>query len=208
MSLFQQAAQLNNQGINALIHGDQALAIRLTTNAIKLLKAALFEADDAVTSSRTHEAHTIMIPSVESSDTVVFNQMVQLPVTNEAVSELDLNLYTSAVIFNLALAHQYLPSSTGITKAEKLYGMVLQLLDDNSWLAVRLALVIKLGCINNLSQIRYSRGDYQNASEGLSFVSIVLRETSTGQAYFEEPEIQGLLMNVLLLRAPSAASAA
>jgi hypothetical protein len=208
MSLFQQAAQLNNQGINALIQGDLVSAIQSMTNAIKLMKAALFDAGDcSVTSSQAHQAHTIIIPSMNYSETIVFNQLVQIPIT-DSVSELDMNIYISAVLFNLALAHQYLGSSVGINKAEKLYGMVLQLLDNTPLFAMRLALVVRLGRINNLSQIRYSKGDYHNAHEGLRLVTTFLRESSTGQALFEDPEIQGLLMNVLLLNAPSAASAA
>jgi hypothetical protein len=211
MSLFQQAANLNNKGINFLLEGDERSAIQTMALSIKLMKAALldeFVQQVAPHTSRIQDTRSIIIHSMESSDTIVFNQVVYIPETvTETPSEFDMNIYTSAVIFNLALAHQAVGSQACLNKAEKLYGMVLKLLDD-SMLNSHIALIVNLGCINNLSQIRYSNGDYENAQEGLSHVSYFMQKSSTNQAMFEEPEVLGLLMNVLLLKAPSVASAA
>jgi hypothetical protein len=58
-------------------------------------------------------------------------------------------------------------------KAEGLYGMVLQHLDGDTTCLVRvedmmhMVLIIKLACINNLSQIRYTKGDCDSARMGL-----------------------------------------
>jgi hypothetical protein len=220
MSLFQEAAHLNNEGIDALLKGDQSSAISLMAKAIKLMKAELSsrnsstlkcdsDSDSDSDSNTEQNTHTVEIPNMESSDTIVFNQAVRIPTDAEPTTEFDINIYTSAVVFNLALAHHFAGSSGDevfMVKAEKLYCMVLKLLNDNS-LKMHTALIVKLACINNLSQIRYFRGDYKNAREGLSQVSCFMRRSSN-QAMFEQPEIQGLLMNVLLLEEPKVARAA
>jgi hypothetical protein len=87
-----------------------------------------------------------------------------------------------------------------MAKAEKLYAMVLKLVDDGAC-HMRIAVVVKLASINNLSQIRHAKGDYEHAREGLDQLSSFLRRTN--QALFEEPQVQGLLMNALLLKASS-----
>ena len=216
MSLFQQAADLNNQGITALLNGDRKSAIQSMTDSIKFMKAQLTQSQTdchnsaVVTSAQT--THTVEIQSMESSDTIVFNQAIRIPAdVSLTVSEFEVDIYSCAVIFNLALVHHFEASSGAdadayLMKAEKLYSMALQLLDKTS-LTVHTALIVKLACINNLSQIRYAKGDYKNAREGLSQVSAFIRQPSN-QAVLEEPEIQGLLMNVLLLKAPRVAAAA
>jgi sulfur transfer complex TusBCD TusB component (DsrH family) len=218
MSLFQKAAHLNNDGVAALLKGDQSYAIESMAKAIQLMKTE-FDQQARSAAGVQHSAvarieitSTVEIPStMESSDTIVFNQAIRLPADAHSLSEFDIKIYLSAVIFNLALAHHFKASGNAVctTKAEKLYCMALKLLDDNA-LNVHTGLVVKLACINNLSQIRYSRGDYKNAREGVNQVSSFMRrQQSSNQAMFEEPEIQGLLMNMLLLfKAPVVASAA
>ena len=212
MSLFQQAAQLNNEGIAFLVNGNQKAAIGSMSQAIKLLKAELSQTDPSTLkydSSAVYSqgTQTVEITCMESSDTIVFNQAIQIPAHDNELTQFDLNIHTCAVIFNLALAHHFEGDAVCLAKAEKLYGMVLKLLNGSA-LNVHTALVAKLACINNLSQIRYSRGDYKNAQEGLSQVSGFIRQSLSNQAVLEEPDIQGLLMNALLLRAPKVAAAA
>jgi hypothetical protein len=214
MSLFQEAAHLNNEGVTALFEGDPSSAISSMAKAIKLMKTELSHTDasklqgDSAT-ARIQNTSTVEIPSMESSDTIVFNQAVRIPADFGDLSHFDMNIYTASVIFNLALAHHFKASSGDavcMSKAEKLYCMVLKLLDESA-LHVHTALVVKLACINNLSQIRYAKGDYENAREGLNEVSGFMRKSSN-RAMCEDREIQGLLMNVLLLKAPKVASAA
>jgi hypothetical protein len=217
MSLYQQAASLNNEGIIALLEGDQSSAISSMAKAIKLMKTELSSLDasrmscsnNSTNSGTEQSTQTVEIPVMESSNTMVFNQAFRLPMDVELPNELNINVFSCAIIFNLALIYHFQADSGDamlMTKTEKLYSMVLKLLDNNS-LSLRTALIVKLACINNLSQIRYAKGDYKNAREGLRQVSCVMRQSSN-QAMFEEPQIQGLLMNVLLLKAPKVAAAA
>jgi hypothetical protein len=73
----------------------------------------------------------------------------------------------------------------------------------------RITVIAKLAAINNLSQIRFDCGEHERAREGLDHMSVFVRASSNrNQATFEAPEIQGLLMSVLLLKAPVVAPAA
>jgi hypothetical protein len=109
-----------------------------------------------------------------------------------------ISTFVAAVVFNLALAYHFAgscpntPFPTMIKKAEGLYGMVLQLLDGDTTCLVlvedmmHVVLIIKSACINNLSQIRYSKGDCDGARMGLlRHDSSLQGSSSTG---FEEPD--------------------
>jgi hypothetical protein len=214
MSPFQEAAHLNNEGVTSLLEGDQVTAISSMSKAIQLMITALSKTDASKlqcnsATARIQSTSTVEIPITESADTIVFNQAVRIPADFDDLNHFDMNIYTASVIFNLALAHHFKASygdAVCMSKAEKLYCIVLKLLDEKT-LRVHTALLVKLACINNLSQIRYAKGDYENAREGLNDVSGFMRESSN-QVMFEEREIQVLLMNVLLLEAPKVAPAA
>ena len=118
----------------------------------------------------------------------------------------EMNIYTGAVVFNLALAYHAKGSAACIAKAEKLYAMVISLL-DNTVLNMHTAVMVKLAAISNLSQIQCALGNYRHMQEDLSKVSLFFQDSSC-QSVLEEPAIQALLMNVLLLRVPTIAPAA
>lgn len=214
MSVFQRAIDLNNKGIRSLVEGNKESAIQAMSISIKLMKASLPESTsfgDAAEFSKCSVPQqtppTIVIPGLESSETIVCNRAVYIPTTSLTTDKLHMNTYIGAVIYNLALAHQSLGIQACINKAEKLYSLALQLLEDDLTLrCMQMALIVKLGCINNLSQIRYSKCDYENAREGLQHVSHFMN--SNQEMFQDQPEIMGLLMNVLLLRPPTVASAA
>jgi hypothetical protein len=215
MSFFEQAACLNNEGVTALLEGDDTSAIDAMTKSIKKMKKELSKPgtelrafkSDISSDAADLVMDTVEIPGVNSSETALFNQAINIPCQGEQ-TDLDVHVYSAAVIFNLALAHHHaaITSDAGyLPKAEKLYAMVLKLLDDAA-LHLRTAVVIKLATINNLSQIRFENGDFELAREGLSHLSNFVRQTNN--ALLEEPEVQGLLMNVLLLKVPRMAPAA
>ena len=83
--------------------------------------------------------------------------------------------------------------------------MVLKVLDD-SLIEFKAAITVKLATINNLTQIRFAKGDYEQAREGLDHLAGFLR-IANGEV-LAEPQVAGLLMNVLMFRAPKVAAAA
>jgi hypothetical protein len=214
MSLFQQAAELNNQGVIALIEGDDSFAIESMTKSIKLMKQELAKCTTELSCCKSQspsktQLSTVEIPDMESSDDnqEVFNQAIHIPFTGDE-SDLDIHVYSAAVIFNLALAHHRLGMQGDELyqqKALKLYTMVLKVLDD-SLIEFRAAITVKLATINNLTQIRFAKGDYEQAREGLDHLAGFLR-IANGEV-LAEPQVAGLLMNVLMFRAPKVAAAA
>jgi hypothetical protein len=208
MSLFEQAAQLNNAGVTALLKGDQDNAINCMTKSIKMMKQKLTKSSSAGSHKSKHsyqDAHTVELRDIDT-ETIVFNQAIRIQ-TDGPEDEFDIHVSSVAVIFNLALAHHHKASSTGevayLSKAENLYAMVLRVIDDG---ASRTANLVKLASISNMSQIRFANGDYEQASEGLRLLISFMRQANA--SVFEEPKLRGLLMNALFLKAPRVAPAA
>jgi tetratricopeptide (TPR) repeat protein len=207
MSIFEQAARLNNEGITALYNGDNQTAIDKLSQSIKWMRQELSKpGTDLRTMNSKNTVYeeeatqTVEIPEADSA--IAFNQAIAIPPTSGQVeNDLDIRVYSAAAIFNLALALQHNGEEK---KAERLYAMVLKML-LNDHLHLRIAVLIKLASLNNLSQIRFANGDFENARQGLDELSGFLRRAAWK---CEEPKVQGLLMNVLFLKAPNAAPAA
>ena len=114
-------------------------------------------------------------------------------------------VYMACVILNLALAyHRQGMKNSGrrscINKAEKMYDMVIKLINDATMKDVGIALVIKAMSINNISLIRYQKGEYDNARQGLDYLSYLLQsEKETCRRYLDEKTLNGLLLNIFLL---------
>ena len=178
---------------------------------------------------------TVMLPEMgEQHQSFIFNEALNLSRPpgsqyDEELTEHDVHVYTGVVIFNLALAHHRRGKdgqvATGrggcLTKADKLYGMALKVLAHDFTNSV--SVLVKLASINNMAEIRFEMGDNDSARTGLQLLSKLLQQCSDStlsnstrsmsssiadSPMFQEPQIQGLLMNVLLLRAPKVAPAA
>jgi hypothetical protein len=130
---------------------------------------------------------------------------------------------TAAVVLNLALCYHRKGEKSGLaaftTKAEKLYSMALQLLgssnnscNNNSTLCI-LGLVLQLASLNNLLGIQWESGNYQHdhrQQEGiLAQIRQFLIHNNIGTIpWLQEANIQGLIMNIMLLKPPQVAPAA
>ena len=214
MSLFAEATALNNQAIVALVEGDDTFAIKSMTDSIKLLKLELAKPvtatfADMISASHIGDFKTVEIPDCQSSDHhhEIFNQAIHLPCLGDG-SHLVVQVYSAAVIFNLALAHHrqgIRGNTTCRQKAVKLYDMVLRILDD-SLIDFRTAVMVKLATINNLAQIQFATGDYQKARTGLSYLPGFIRHARVD--VLADPQVQRLLMTVLMIREPKVAAAA
>jgi hypothetical protein len=215
MEFFVQAARLNNHGVTALLEGDDKAAVAALTQSIKMMKQDMSKPSNSdmkksITLSDDCEHSTVELPGFQGAqEAFIFTEAITIP-ENGDQSELDTQIYSAVVIFNLALTFHREGKNGKIksmVKAQKLYTMVLKIL--NNQCMNRVAVIAKLASINNLSQIRFDCGKYELAREGLDHVSAFLRASgNTNNTMLEEPEIQGLLINVLLLKAPVIAPAA
>ena len=249
MEAIFQAQKLNNEGVEAMKRGDEAVAVTSLAKAIKLLKQNVAssstptnnsnpasddddENDTKKTSSCLSQAqhYTVALPEMgDEQQSFIFNEAIIVSTPSpyddedEEVSEEHVHVYTGIVIFNLALAHHRKAKSSQITtgrcgcltKADKLYGMALKILGHD--FSNTISVLVKLASINNMAVIRFEMGDSERAKSGLQHLSKMLQQCSdltpnmscaTDSPMFQEPQIKGLLMNVLLLRAPRVAPAA
>lgn len=213
MSIFEQAAKLNNRGIISLIEGRDSHAIDTMTESIKLMKQELrkdgaqMKDFKAALSGQCSDLSTVEIPDMDTDDQyAAFNHAIHISYESSE-PRFDIQMYSAAVIFNLALAHHRLVmqgDKSLVEKTVKLYSLVLKLLEN--WECHKGIAIIKLAAINNLAQMRFANGEYEHAREGLDHLSAFMRKANN--ALLDEPEVQGLLMNVLLLKAPKVAPAA
>lgn len=219
---FQQAARLNNEGVTALVEGNENEAISCFMMAVKTMKQLLampcsnieaLQSDDtndgeSSTSSSFEDFGTSEVSGSCCHSSCLFRQAIHLPCDEDDAHALNVYLYSAAVIFNLALAHHVQAHSGNtayMTKAEKLYATILKLLDDRVG-HMQPAVVLKLACINNMAYIRFENGNYDQVREDLSQLSNLLN--TTDKVLFEGARAQGLLMSVLLLKGPRVAPAA
>lgn len=152
------------------------------------------------------------------------------------------HIYSTIAICNLALAHhhQYQQASRHpvasfstcfktstvtkqhdrdvlVGKVEKLYTCALRLCGETDGLDLcqqfqRMKLLVQLASLNNLSQLRYSEGDYGFAAECMRSVGQYIMQNapsiSSAMDYLGESKVQSLLLNVWFLQAKSLAASA
>jgi hypothetical protein len=168
----------------------------------------------------------LMIFTDDDDDQAMFNHAISIPLStfkdhDEQPSDLDIHIYSASVVFNLALAHQQLANkhkfdsdrynhdsiyTVNRNKAEKLYTVILKLLQDTACSQVRTGVMVKLAAIHNLHWIKYQKGvtgEDNSLQQTLSrFVQGVRsQDPYLARTFLEhDAQIQGLLMNVLWLK--------
>ena len=222
MNLLQQAARLNNEGLACFRSGYKQRGVETLTKSIKVVKQQLLlsSADIAAKSHSSYSSHmsTVPLPLHERRhSSCIFNHAFQIPDTETTTNVGDIRVYASAVIFNLALAHQLHGERLCLEKARTLYKMSLRLLESSPHMTnASLSLVIQLACINNLSQLLMDVDieDHNNLAVNAvgrvsSYVSMIESSGSRNMDIsLADPLIEGLLTNVMLLTPVSAAPAA
>lgn len=233
MSIFQQAAELNSEGVKALLSGQKRSALVSFASSIRLLKRALLQQQSQRKGEPSHhvapntvgirclEATTILIPTLrEQIDSTLFNRVFHIPVSidDESLNDEEMAICVSEVIFNTALVYHHLQKPL---KAASLYTLAMAGLEDIISFETsfaRLSLVVRLACINNLTLLLYSMGDQawcpaHQHRVFLSQVSLFLlcrhqQESSPHQRGEELSQIESLLINILFQKPSPAASAA
>lgn len=215
-SFFQEAARLNNDGVTALIEGDEATSIDVLMSTVKMMKQYIASSDQTFSlasgsgnSPDCFESFSFVeIPSKMNDGHFFFHQAIKMPCDEEIFSPLDVYVFSAAVIFNLALSHhiQGAENIKARKKAEKLYATIMNVLDDRV-VHMQSALLLKLSCINNMAHIRLENGEFDQIQDALVGELEALVK-STDKHLLEGPEVQELLMSVLLLEKPKFAAAA
>ena len=217
------ALTLNNKAIMLVSeHRDQEAVIALT-QALTQLKGALGSSSVNGTLggvSRLHECavhhSTFTLPDFQDSTCYIYNNALffSLPSSSDFLpSDEDVNVYTSTIILNIALLYHRkgrTGNSSCLRKAEKMYEMIGKLLTNDANIQGT-ALLVKVAATNNLSQLRYERGDYNSSCDGFKYLGSLMNYAGDNlhKAKCEDHVYKGMLLNaMMLISSPDAAAAA
>ena len=223
MANLELALQLNNKGVAHRRSGDERSAIEVLTKSLTMVKTLL--SDDAVPSDanqlpttsfafcRPDIFHsTVPLTSISDDSSFIYSNAITFSpsiMLHCASGQADHRLLSATIIFNLALIHHLRGSEICLTKAEKMYDMVLQLLLDVPFSSSGTSTLLQLAATNNWCLILHRRGKLDQAKQGLETLeSIIYSLEETSRFLFQADEWDCLMGNILLLIPPSAAPAA
>jgi hypothetical protein len=225
MNSIKCACSLNNQGVNLLVSGESARAMKVFHSAVNLLKMAVHDAEtiSCTTEMNITACDEASLPFCESTSTVsglqglhcfVYDHGIMIP--GNAVNgetEVMISLYVAIVLFNLALASHCEGITLGraklLKKASTLYSLVVQLLtrcampEDTSTTTI-----LTLLALNNKAQIHYDQCDYIESVDCMKYISKIMGKLPGFNFALSHEDLEGLLLNVIFLITPSAAQAA
>jgi hypothetical protein len=226
MNSINQVCKLNNEGVSLLVEGESSRAIGSFQSAVALLKQALSscEPPNEVCSSAeislksVHHASTSIlresssiVPNLQSLECYVYDRALLLEETDcDNVNEIS-PLYGAVLLFNLALAAHFegrRGRDRSLKRASLLYRMCLQLLDDAAPQDSLFIAVLTVLALNNQAQIHYDLCDYNESRQCLGKVSNIMTTIEDVQFTLNRTDVEGLLLNVVALYAPTGAQAA
>jgi hypothetical protein len=220
MSSVRYACSLNNQGVDLLVAGDSSSCMKSFQSALKLLKEA---ANLVETTSRTGMAlsnEEAKLPFFESSATVpglegmkcyVYSHGIMISDTSHGKSEEMLSLYSAIVLFNMALAFHrkgILGRGKNLKKAALLYSITLQLLARSTMPDDMSTSTLTLFALNNKAQIHYAQCKYIQSVDCMQEISEIMGGVHDLHSTLKPKDVEGLMLNVMLLTVPTAAQAA
>jgi hypothetical protein len=132
--------------------------------------------------------------------------------TTDEESVEKLPLYNAIVLFNLALAsHQQgrlLGHEKSLKNASHLYSVIAKILNVSSGMKTMSTTILTLLALNNQSQIHHDQCEHIQSVDCLKAVSKIMESVKVLHFVLNQDDHKGLLMNILLLRVPTAAQAA
>jgi hypothetical protein len=236
MEAINSAIRLNNEGVAFLVAGDDQAAAVALSHALSFVKGLLSSLTPScdlrgpllvpLGSSNVNKLsscssamevcgnelriHSMTpLPCLQDIDFFIYNHTMSISPDSPRTNEM-LPVYSACVILNLALAYhrrgKQAHSIPCILKAEKMYATIEKLLSGINNHAT--AKILRIAATNNLSQIRYQRGEYERAREDVEFLAYLIRDVASVRALLGDEVLNGLLCNVFLFTPPDFAAAA
>lgn len=221
MTAVSQAIHLNREGVELLEMGSSTRAMACFQRALALMKAGIVDFDDAPMDASEEvivnlKPSSSCIAKLQTGCNYVFNRALMVVEDKHVLDNEKVLLINCAIIlFNFALScHQdgEYGNVKSLRKASQLYNMTLQVLidadmQDNDPSCA----VIALLALNNRAQIHYDMMDYQESRicviEMSSIMTSIQHQLDRCGA-LSDVDIEGLLLNMMLLEPPTAAQAA
>jgi hypothetical protein len=213
MESIEQIIQMNNEGVSLLGTGDDQQAVSVFTTSLLALQRLIGTSENAPLSKVPEYSvdFAAAVPAknalqhLEGSSYFIYNRPLSITLSSNA----DIQLYSACTILNLAMAYHRQAkktcNQTCLTKAESMYEMIITLLksrmDDTS-------LSVRIIAVNNLSEIHYENGRFEQSREELQWLSSIIHHGGTKLDFFDQSDLNRLLLNVLILLTPPQAAGA
>jgi tetratricopeptide (TPR) repeat protein len=220
MNSIKYACSLNNQGVDLLVSGDSLSAMKSLWRACKLLKQAANEVETTSCCGMTLSSEEATLPFCESPATVpglegvefyFYNHGIMITDTSNGESEEMISLYYAIVLFNWALAYHRqgrLGCEKSLKKASQLYSIAVQLLHAATMTDDMAASILTLLALNNKAQIHYDQCEYIQSVDCMEKISQIMGGVHGVRSTLNPEDVEGLMLNVMLLDVPTAAHAA
>jgi tetratricopeptide (TPR) repeat protein len=223
MNSIKYACSLNNQGVDLLLSGESARAIKAFQFALCLLKrASVNEAETISCTEINASCDDGSMPFSESISAVsglqgllgyVYDHGIMITdSTLNGQTEATISLYIAIVLFNLALASHTQGTALGreklLKKASLLYSLAVQLLTRCIMPEDKPTTILILLALNNKAQILYDQCDYTESIDCMKYISQIMGSGRGLTSTLRHEDIWGLIFNVMLLSTPAAAHAA
>jgi hypothetical protein len=222
MNSINYACSLNNQGVELLVSGESSRAMNAFHSALSLLKAAHEGETTSCTEINEVSRNDASLPFRESTSTVSGLQSVHCYVYDHGLmisgngngdtTEETISLFIATVLFNSALASHSEGTALGreksLRKASELYGLVAQLLTQCTILEDTFTAILILLALNNKAQIHYDQCDFVQSVNCMHRISKIMCSVCGINAAFNHRNLEQILLNVILMIAPTGAPAA
>jgi hypothetical protein len=222
MNSIKYACGQNNQGVDLLVSGDSSSAMKSFQGALKLLKEAVANLVEETTSCTgmtiSNEEATLpfcespsKVPGIEGMQGYVYDHGIMITDITNGESEEMLSLFIAIVLFNLALAtHREgrLGREKSLKKAAMLYSITAQLLTGDAMPDDMSASILTLFALNNKAQIHYEQCEYIQSVDCMEEISEIMSGVDGLDSNLNSNDVEGLMLNVMLLKIPTAAQAA
>jgi hypothetical protein len=217
------ACSLNNQGVDLLVSDESSSAMKVFQSALSLLKKAVHEAETASCTDMNVSCNDAsLLTFCDSKSTVSGLQGLHYYVYDHGImisgndngdtTDESLSLYIAILLFNLALTSHSEGMALGrdksLKKASVLYGLVAQLLATCTIPEDTSTSIVTLLALNNKAQIHYDQCDYVQSNDCMKQISKIMASVRGLHSVLNIKDIEGLMINGMLLSTPTTAQAA
>ena len=220
MDILKLTCDMNHHGVQFLKGGQNQAALSSFQDALTSIKNVVNGevvcpcAEEPTTSPpRTKAGFTVYESpsrlSLSYGDCYVYSRPLLIYPTPTQDTDAQLALHSAVILFNMALTCHQIGrhgKESSLRRAATLYKMSTQLLLCPSQGGGSCA-VLALLALNNRAQILYELCDFDHSKGCLKEIAKLIQTTRL-QKSLPEKDLEGLLLNVMLLKTPSAAQAA
>jgi tetratricopeptide (TPR) repeat protein len=218
------ALRFNNEGVLLLLQNQDEFAMESLTRGLSLLKQALLIREQQCQSCQSdqdlqvcqdgilHHSTTALPGFDEDAKCLLYNNAVTFKVEETQHSLNQVHIYCAAIILNISLVYHRQgridcnKRDVCLAKAERTYESIAVLLRKENG---GTALLLKVGALNNLANLRHEQGLYDDSQQGFQNLATLINGSGSEiSSVLNSQTVRGLLLNVLLATPPSAAPAA